>query len=497
MSRLVTPDNMRGSGGRIPSGPAPMQIIDVGREPTLKSALLQGRIQNLAAPFMYHDPDKQFCFVLMPMELNIGTVEQQRIIGQMTQAIMRGLPEDAPRAYLLQPRIFFTFQSLAEAILEGDGVTQEMLKQQQEKVNLLRELLRKTDDAERRAFARANDAAIDASVFELLSVTLDANVQAGREASIQQLTDVQKVLIEETAYGKVIGKRLALLEAFQKSPTRESLLDGLIRAEDKETRELLITVGRQLLDYAFFQALTQRMDGASDADQKARLTALRAEVQETRDKIDAAGRAYMQEKTALIQTIASSKDPLQTARDNGDSIDESFLQVLQLSVQSASQRGDEKTKQALEAIYDIAMQVIAERQPPELQIVSALAQADYPEETKKILEEVKDMADDRLITVMIQYADQLSQQDRSDLAAKMTKVIVQARGILPKYDPKADKDDGPAGRGGSPPPEPPAPKGGAGGSGLILNPRGDSAPPPDAGNTGDQPKKPLIEIARR
>jgi hypothetical protein len=495
MSRLVTPDNMRGSGGRMPSGAAPMQIIDVGREPTLKSALLQGRIQNLTAPFMYHDPAKQFCFVLMPMELNLGTVEQQRIIGQMTQTLMRGLPEDAPRAYLLQPRIFFTFQSMAEAILEGDGVTQEMLKQQQEKVNVLRELIRLTDDAQRRGFARDNDAMIDATMFELLSATLDANVQAGREASVQQLTDVQKVLIDETTYGKVIGKRLGVLEGFQKVPTRESLLEALVQAEDKETRELLITVGRQLLDYAFFQALTQRVDGATDADQKAKLTALRAEVQELREKIDAAGRAYMQEKSALIQTIASSKDPLQTARDNAEQIDDSFLQVVQMSAQSASQRGDEKTMQALEAIYEIAMQVMSERQPPEVQIVNALVQAEYPEETKKILEEVKEMADDRLITVMIQYADQFSQQDRSDLAAKLTKIIVQARGILPKYDPNSDPDRGQPGDGGTPPPQPSAPQGGSGGSGLILDSRGNTAPPP--ASAGDAPKKPTIEIARR
>jgi hypothetical protein len=128
------------------------------------------------------------------------------------------------------------------------------------------------------------------------------------------------------------------------------------------------------------------------------------------------------------------------------------------------------------------MQVLAERQPPEVQIMSALLQAEYPDGTRAILEEIKEFADDRIITMMIQYADQLSQQDRSDMAAKMTKIMVQARAILPKYDP--DKDAGAQGGGspGSPPPPPPS-----GGSGLI----GGSRPPQDP------PKKPLIEIARR
>ncbi len=498
MSRLITPDNMRGGSGGGRSAPAPTQIIDVGRDPALKTALLQGRIQNLAAPFMYHDPAKQFCFVLMPLEMNLGQVEQQRIIGQMTQAIMRGLPEAAPRAYLLAPKMFFTFQTMVEAILQGDGITPEMLKEQQGKVDIMRELLRMTDDGLRRKSARDNDTKIDSQFFELLGATMDANMSAGREAVAEQLGLLQKLLIEETTYGKVVGKRLSLLEAFQKTPTREVLLEQLVAADDVQSREILITVGRQLLDYAFFQSLTQRVDAAATAEEKDKLIALRKEVQDVRDKIDSASRAYMQEKAQLIQTIASSKDPLQTARENADQIDDAFLQVLQMNLQSASQRGEENAMKALEAINEIAMQVMSERQPPEVQIVNALIAADYPEETKKILEEVKEMADDRLITVMIQYADQLSQQDRSDLAAKLTKVIVQARGILPKYDPKNDpnaegpRDDGsagPGGPGGSPPnaPAPGRPSGGlVGADGLI---RGSAAPQ-------DGPK-PKIEIARR
>lgn len=482
MSRLITPDNMRGGSGAGRSAPAPMQIIDVGRDPALKSALLQGRLQNLAAPFMYHDPSKQFCFVLMPMELNMGKVEQERIIGQMTQAIMRGLPQEAPKAYLLQPRTFFTFQTMVEAILEGDGITPEMLKAQQAKVDVLRELIRITDADLRRKTVRDNDAKIDAAFFDLLGATIDANMQAGRDAIVQQLADLQQLIIEESTYGKVVGRRMALLEVFQKSPTREVLLEQLIVAEDEESRELLITVGRQLLDYAFFQALTQRVDAAAEGAEKDRLAALRKEVQGVREKIDAAGRAYMQEKVELIQTIASSKDPMQTARENAERLDDAFMQVLQMNVQTAEQRGDQNALQVLHAIQDIAMQVLAERQPPEVQIMSALLQAEYPDGTRAILEEIKEFADDRIITMMIQYADQLSQQDRSDMAAKMTKIMVQARAILPKYDP--DKDAGAQGGGspGSPPPPPPS-----GGSGLI----GGSRPPQDP------PKKPLIEIARR
>jgi hypothetical protein len=492
MSRLITPDGMRGGrGGAQP--PQAMQIIDGGREPQLKTALLQGRIQNLVAPFMYHDAGKQFCFVLAPMEINVNDPQLQRVIGQMTQTLMRSLPEDAPRGYLLQPRTFFSLQSMMEAILEGDGITKDMLAEQQARVDVLRELIRTKDIEAQRKIARDNDARIDASVFELLSASMDANVQAGREAAAQQLNELQKILIEETTYGKVIGERLKVLEAFQKAPTRENLLEQLASSDDRETREMLLTVARQQLDYAFFQALTARIDATTDAAAKDKLVALRKEVQDTREKIDAAGRAFMQEKANLIQKIAASEDPMQTARDNDDQIDEAFLQVIQMSAQQAQQRGDANTLKALEAVNDIAMQIMTERQPPEVQIIQSLMQAEYPDETGKILEEVKEFADDRLIQVMIQYADQLSSQDRSDLAAKLTRVMVQARKILPKYDPSKDQgDEGDAGAppsGGTPPPPPDAPSrpsGLIGADGVI---RSSNEPPPS--------NMPKIEIARR
>jgi hypothetical protein len=161
----------------------------------------------------------------------------------------------------------------------------------------------------------------------------------------------------------------------------------------------------------------------------------------------------MEEKAGLIQAIASSKDPLQTAREREAEIDDAFFAVLQANAQDAQRRGDEQSLKALSTINDIGMRIMSERQPPEVQMVNALLSANYPDETGQMLEELKDLADDRLLSVMAQFADQLSQQDRTDLAAKMTKIMVQARGILPKYDPSQDDDaDAGDGSGGAPPP---------------------------------------------
>ena len=162
-------------------------------------------------------------------------------------------------------------------------------------------------------------------------------------------------------------------------------------------------------------------------------------------------------------------------------------------------------------VYNIAMQIMTERQPPEVQLVNALLQAKYPDDTAKMLNEIKNQVDDRLIGAMSQLADQLAQNDRTDTAAKLTQIMVQARGILPKYDPAKDPElNGGAGAGlagaglasgdvppsspeepaaGAPAsaaPEPPKPSGLVGPDGLIRGPNPPSNQPP-----------PKIEIARR
>ncbi|MCS7072402.1 MAG: hypothetical protein NZM00_12925, partial [Anaerolinea sp.] len=370
--------------------------------------------------------------------------------------VMRTLPEDAPRAYLLQPKTFFTFQSLIEAILEKDGITPEMLKEQQARADLLRDLLRSTSEEDLRNKMHANDALIDATMFELLNASIEANLDMGREEAAQQLAGLQQVMIEETTYGKKIGARLAVLEAFQKNPSRENLIAQLTAAPDAETRESLVAAGRYLIDYLFFQTLTAQIESAEE-EQKQRLIELRKEVQDIRDRLDAASRAVMQQKADLINTILTSEKPLETAREHADEIDDLFMSLLQANIQQAQQRGDQEMVRALSAVYQIALQIMAERQPPEVQIINALMSMKYPEETEKLLNEIKDQVDDRLILVMGQFAEELAKQDRTDLSAKLTQIMVQARSILPKYDPSRDKPIGPIAGAPTTPPAPPEP----------------------------------------
>src|ERR671923_2760555 len=123
-------------------------LVDVGRQPALKNYLLSGQLNfavcpncgtpsMLGAPLIYHDPAKQLFLVHFPQQLNARPEEQERFIGEATSFIMRDLPPNAPRGYLLAPRRFLTLNSLVDAILEADGISRETIEAQRKRMELI------------------------------------------------------------------------------------------------------------------------------------------------------------------------------------------------------------------------------------------------------------------------------------------------------------------------------------------------------------------------
>ncbi|MGF1504412.1 MAG: CpXC domain-containing protein [Anaerolineae bacterium] len=101
------------------------QILDVGTDPSVKDRLLSNQINTvtcphcgwngqIGTPLVYHDPAKPLAIVHVPMQLNIDQTERERMVGQLTQTLMRTLPEDAPKGHLLQPQTALTMQGLIE-----------------------------------------------------------------------------------------------------------------------------------------------------------------------------------------------------------------------------------------------------------------------------------------------------------------------------------------------------------------------------------------------
>jgi len=416
------------------------QIVDVSQEPKLKNALLSGRLNAftcpvchnsaaLASPFLYHDADKELAFVFLPMQLGLRDADQQRIIGQFSKALMAQIPPEKRKAYLLTPKLFFTLQSLLDAVLEADGITKEMLDAQRAKLELLQQMAETTDNAAQQTLVRERAAEIDVTFFQMISAAL-ASAQASQDQEgFAQLQQLRNNLLELTPLGQKVKTQQATLEAFQAKPDRDTLLAQLIQAPDAETRELLLTFGRPLLDYPFFQALTAKIEAATAATDKAeadRLVELRREILALREKLDSATKALFDERNELLREIMISDNLDEAVRAHLDDLDEVFFSVLETNVQAAQQAGQKATFDRLQAVADAVSRAIAATQPPEVRFLNALLSAPGLDETRKILEANRKALSPQLLDWMRSVAQGLRQDGRADDADQLTKIIAQA-----------------------------------------------------------------------
>jgi hypothetical protein len=119
-----------------------ISIINVNQDPNLKGAFLQGRLNvgqcpqcgfasPLEIPLLYHDGQKELALVLVPPSLHLTHIDEQKIIGDLSNRLMNSLPPEKRKAYLLSPQTFLTMECLVKAILAADGGTEEMLQEQE------------------------------------------------------------------------------------------------------------------------------------------------------------------------------------------------------------------------------------------------------------------------------------------------------------------------------------------------------------------------------
>ena len=128
------------------------QLFDVTQDPQAKQRLLGG-VSNmarcphcgyqgrLATPIVYHDNEKELLLTFFPPELNMQLNEQERLIGPLIKQVTDRLQPEKRKGYLLKPVPNLTYESMIQTILSKDGITPEMLKEQQERVQVIERLL--------------------------------------------------------------------------------------------------------------------------------------------------------------------------------------------------------------------------------------------------------------------------------------------------------------------------------------------------------------------
>ena len=371
---------------------APIETIINGQDPALKSAFLQGRlnvtqcpqcglVSPLGVPLLYYDLEKELALVLVTDGLLLDPNTQQKMIGDLTNRLVNSLPADQRKFYLFNPKQFLSLESMVKAILEADGITEEMLQAQAAKAKLIEEFLQAENEADLRTKVKEHDAQLDREFFEILTASIQTMQMEGNTAGAQTLFTLRAFLAQLSTQGKQavqeIDAELGL--AFVKS--QEDLLERLKKAANDEEFENLITAGYPLLDYSFFQKLTGQIDQAIKAKDRATekaLTDLRSKILEFKARQEEETRAAMQQAAQLLKEIVQSGDPAKVLAQKLDQIDDAFFAVLSVNAEEARRQKQEQVAQTMDLIGNMAISMLRER-------MSAKAQVSQPKTESSIL----------------------------------------------------------------------------------------------------------------
>jgi hypothetical protein len=390
---------------------------------------------QFASPVVYHDPDKELLLSFVPMELGLPQAEQEKLIGRLINDVIAKLPQEKRKGYLLNPKPAFTLQGMMERVLEADGVTKEMLDSQRAKVQLLQNLLSAPED-KWPEMIKQHDAEVDVTLFQLLSASADATVSGGNQAGAQKMAALQAALLQHSAFGAQVKARQEKVEgvarelqALGKKLTPDKLLELAINARDDDKLAAYVSLARAGMDYAFFEALTRRIDRAS-GEEKERLGHLREQLLELTQELDRAAQAQMAEASTLLRTLMEAPDLNQALRENIDRIDDAFLAVLNVNLEAAQRAKRSDMVAKLNRVNEAVSTLMQEAAPPELKFIDELLQLSSEAAAEQALKQRPANITQELVDTMTYVGESLRQNGQAALADRLERLRSVAVGEL-------------------------------------------------------------------
>jgi hypothetical protein len=350
----------------------------------------------------------------------------------MINKVMESLPMEQRKAYLLKPETMLTRQRLVERILEEDGITPEMLEEQQKRLNLLQRLAG-TSPESRPEVIKQEEELVDEQLLMILQRLIQSAAAAGEEESATVLAGLQQQILENTEYGREILQQAqdqqaamkALEDASKEGLTREKLLDMIVEAADNEVQlATLVGMARGGLDYGFFQLLAERIQ-RTKGEEQAKLTELRESLLEMTHEIDEAIKEQEAAADQLLDKILEQEDVEAATMEALPAISEIFLEVLRKRIQIARKDDDEAALKKLQAVTGAIQKVSAPG--ANIELIEALIQSEDQAAIDQILGENADEITDEFMQFLLNLMNQTAQQPGNEpTAEKLQQVYRQA-----------------------------------------------------------------------
>jgi hypothetical protein len=422
------------------------QLFDVTQDPQAKQRLLGG-VSNmarcphcgyqgrLATPIVYHDNEKELLLTFFPPELNMQLNEQERQIGPMIKQVTDRLPPEKRKGYLLKPVPNLTYESMIQTILSKDGITPEMLKEQQDRVQVIERLLQATSKDVRSELIKQNINLFDEQFFALFSRLAQSAAGSGQEPMARAMVDLQNQLLEETDFGRNLKESVGELEAATKALqevgqglTREKLLDIVLESPSDARVRAYATIARNGMDYQFFQLLSERIDKAS-ADEKARMESVREKLLDFTNEIDKQMEARYKQSQEFVESLLAQEDIVKAVRDNLNNFTQDAVDVVNQLLRQASEKNDYTRMGKLQKMVEILREVST---PPEVAFIEQLLDAPDDGTLEQMLDANRDLLNDQFMEALIglvAQVDQASEQGNPEakaLGEKLNKVYKTA-----------------------------------------------------------------------
>ena len=424
-----------------------IQVIDVDQHPQLKQMIIQGALntaqcQNcgwsgqVASPLVYHDSAHDLLINFVPMELNIPYAEQEQLMGQMVRAVVDGIPQEKRRSYLLQPQQIMRWQTFIETVLETEGITKEMIARQREQSELIQKLMAADMDVVEYLFNENKALLDDEAVISMIQNGVQQLSQApGQTETLIRLSNLQAFLMTNTEAGKRMEERQLALHALQMEAkaaggvTPQSLASHVVKNMDNDgvIDALIQAVGG--LNYEFFSALTAQIDDAAKSGESAavtRLTEVRTRLLKIYDAMREESAKMMQDARDTINRIVASPDKRQALQENGDKVDEMFVQLLDQELEQARAKGDLERSMALVEIKKIISELIDQANPPHMRLLTDMVRASSPVEMTQMLDAAGDLVNPELMAALDQLMVELPEEIPDDLKMRLAEI----RGLI-------------------------------------------------------------------
>lgn len=428
------------------------QLFDVTQDPQAKQRLLGG-ISNmarcphcgyqgrLATPIVYHDNEKELLLTFFPPELGMPLNEQEKIIGPLIKKITDNLPPEKRKGYLLNPVPNLTYESMVKTILGKDGITPEMLKEQQDRVSVIERLLQATSSDVRSEIIKQNIQLFDEQFFALFSRLAQSAAGSGQEPVARAMVELQKQLLEETEFGRGLKESVGELEAASKSLqeagkslTREKLLDLVLASPSDARLRAYVSIARGGMDYQFFQLLTEKIDRAS-GEEKAKLASMREKLLDFTNEMDKQLEARYKQAQEFVESILAQNDVVKAVQENLDGFSQDTVDIVNQMLRQASERNDYERMGKLQKMVEVLREAST---PPEVAFIEQLLDAADDASVEKMLKDNERLINDQFMEALIglvAQVDQAAEQGNPEAKALGEKLSVVYKTAL-KYSMK-------------------------------------------------------------